>query len=233
MFLFYVNLHTSASPVMEKQVDLLLKEVLQVTVAALNTNLLKIKQKPFKSNLIRVKGFCFFLPKKIINMKSLLHCLTILFFIITGISCSSDDDKILSSDTLVFSASLNGTNEVKTNISAAKGTSYLIYNKTTKIFTINIAYSGLTPTMAVIQKSVVNFPNQIIFTVGDFSNDNSFYNDKPDTLPNIHFTSPVLTTEQETDLLANRYYVNLYSSAYPEGEIRGQLINANPNDKNH
>lgn len=164
-------------------------------------------------------------------MKSLSNFLAVLFFFIIGVSCSSDDDKILSSDNLVFTASLNGTNEVPTNASKAKGTTYLIYNKTTKIFTINIAYSGLIPTMALIQKSVINVPEPIIFTVGNFSN---YYNsNKTDTLPNIHFTSPVLTPEQEADLLANRYYVNLYSNAYPDGEIRGQLINANPNDNSY
>lgn len=165
-------------------------------------------------------------------MKSLLHFLAVLFFII-GVSCSTDDDKVLSTDTIIFSASLDGTYGAPTNTSTAKGTTYLIYNKTTKIFTINIAYSGLIPTMAVIQKRVANLPDLIVFIVGDFSNSYSSDGSTPEVLSNIHFTSPVLTSEQETDLLANRYYVNLYSSAYPEGQIRGQLINANPNNENH
>jgi hypothetical protein len=37
-----------------------------------------------------------------------------------------------------------------------------------------------------------------------------------------------LTAAQEADLLANNYYVNLHTDAFPAGEIRGQLITANP-----
>ncbi len=34
----------------------------------------------------------------------------------------------------------------------------------------------------------------------------------------------VLTEEQEADLLAGRYYVNIHTAANPAGEIRGQLM---------
>jgi hypothetical protein len=40
----------------------------------------------------------------------------------------------------------------------------------------------------------------------------------------ISYTSAALTPEQEADLMANLYYVNLHSSTFTAGEIRGQLV---------
>ncbi len=36
--------------------------------------------------------------------------------------------------------------------------------------------------------------------------------------------SPVLTVGQETQLLANGWYVNIHTSGFPGGEIRGQVL---------
>ncbi|KFC58753.1 hypothetical protein FEM08_24860 [Flavobacterium gilvum] len=147
-----------------------------------------------------------------------------MFLSIIVISCSNDNEAgVIPSNSIVLSASLNGTNEVPANTSTAKGTAYLIYSKTTKVFTIKINYSGLAPTMALIHKETVNNENPIVFTVGKYFD----YENPTNALPLIDFTSPHLTTEQETELLTNQYYINLYSSAFPDGEIRGQLINSN------
>ena len=42
------------------------------------------------------------------------------------------------------------------------------------------------------------------------------------------YTSTALDATQEADLLANHYYVNLHTDAFPAGEIRGQLTTTNP-----
>jgi hypothetical protein len=39
----------------------------------------------------------------------------------------------------------------------------------------------------------------------------------------ISYTSTALTPEQEADLMANLYYVNLHSSTFTAGEIRGSI----------
>lgn len=160
-------------------------------------------------------------------MKSLLYFLGISFLYTVGTSCSNNDDDatILASDDIVLTASLNGTNEATTNSSTAKGVAYLIYSKTTKVFTINVSYSGLAPTMALIHKKTENKADPIVFTIGKYTD--YYKTNSANALPTINFTSPPLTTEQEADLLTNKYYVKLCSIAYPEGDIRGQLINSN------
>lgn len=161
-------------------------------------------------------------------MKSLLYFLGISFVYTIGISCSNNDDAtILAPDDIVLTASLNGTNEVQKNSSTAKGVAYVIYSKTTKVFTIDVSYSGLAPTIALIHKKIENNPAPIIFTIGKYTDYYTTNGNSANALPVIKFTSPALTTEQETDLLTNKYYVKLCSNAYPEGDISGQLINSN------
>ncbi len=40
----------------------------------------------------------------------------------------------------------------------------------------------------------------------------------------LTYVSPPLTADQENDLKTANYYVNLHSTLYPGGEIRGQLL---------
>ncbi|MNS14863.1 CHRD domain protein [compost metagenome] len=149
-------------------------------------------------------------------MKSLFNFSAILFLIVVGISCSEDDDNPTPTPVIVtFNATLNGTSEVPANASTATGTATGSYNKTTKILTVNVTYSGITPSMGHIHVGEVGVSGPIVFPFTAL-------------MSPISFTSPALTAAQETDLLANDYYVNLHTDAFPTGEIRGQLVTANP-----
>ncbi|RED22709.1 CHRD domain-containing protein [Flavobacterium cutihirudinis] len=151
-------------------------------------------------------------------MKSLLNFSVIVCLFFIGVSCSSnnDDNPTPPKPVIVtFNATLSGASEVPANASTATGTATLSYNKTTKIFTLNVNYSGLTPTMGHIHKGAAGTNGAIIFPFTDIASP-------------ISYTSPVLTAAQETDLLANNYYVNLHTEAFTAGEIRGQLITENP-----
>lgn len=95
--------------------------------------------------------------------------------------------------------------------SKAKGTVSGSFNQTTKILTITITYSDMTPTAWHIHKGAVGVAGPVVFDLGtSFSS--------PATLK-----STALTAEQEADLKAGLYYVNIHSKIAPSGEIRGQL----------
>ena len=69
----------------------------------------------------------------------------------------------------------------------------------------------MTATNGHIHKGAVDASGSPVFPFASF------------TSP-INYTSVALTAEQEADLNAGLYYVNLHSAAFPGGEIRGQLI---------
>jgi hypothetical protein len=149
-------------------------------------------------------------------MKPLLQLLSILCVFFGVVSCSNGDDDTTPTPVIVsFNAALNGASEVPANTSAATGTATLRYNKTTKVFTLNVAYSGITLTDAHVHLGAVGADGPPVFPI-------------PTSTSPISFTSPALTTTQEADLLANLYYVNLHTADFPGGEIRGQLITLNP-----
>jgi hypothetical protein len=149
-------------------------------------------------------------------MKSLFSFSAILFLFFVGISCSNDDDNSTPNPVIVtFNATLNGASEVPANASEATGTATASYNKTTKILTLNLTYSGITPKMGHIHVGAVGVSGPVVFP---FSN----------LMSPFSYTSPALDATQEADLLANKYYVNLHTDAFPAGEIRGQLTTTNP-----
>lgn len=152
-------------------------------------------------------------------MKSLFNFSAILLLLFIGISCSNSDDNNSNPTPtpviVTFNATLNGASEVPPNASTATGTATGSYNKTTKILTVYVTYSGITPNGGHIHVGDVGVSGPIVFPFTDL-------------MSPINYTSPALTATQETDLLANHYYVNLHSTTYSSGEIRGQLITSNP-----
>lgn len=137
----------------------------------------------------------------------LLSLLLSSFFLVS--SCKSEDEV---SPEVKFNVSLNGSLEVPANTSTATGSFVGTYNKTTKVISYTINYNGITPTAWHIHKGAVGVNGGVIFALGTtFSTAYSS-------------TTAALTAEQETDLMAGNYYVNIHSASKPGGEIRGQLI---------
>jgi hypothetical protein len=132
----------------------------------------------------------------------------LLFLILTAISCKSSKENPV----ITFQASLNGMSEVPPNNSTSTGVATLTYDTIAKKFDIVVTYNGITPTASHIHKGAPGVSGGVVF---GFTN--------PLTSP-ITYTSPVLTPEQQNDLYTGQYYVNIHSSAFPNGEIRGQLI---------
>ena len=137
----------------------------------------------------------------------LLAISTILF----GISSCDKNENTPPDPNVTFKATLTGAQEVPANASTATGDATLTFNTTTKIFTLAVTHTIASPTNGHIHKAAVGVSGGVIFPFASF------------TSP-ISYTSPALDATQEADLNAGLYYVNIHTSAFPNGEIRGQLI---------
>ncbi len=85
------------------------------------------------------------------------------------------------------------------------------YNKGTKILTVSVTYQGVTPTAWHIHKGAVGVAGPVVLDMGT-----TFVSP-------FNFSTVALTADQEVDLLAGLYYINIHSKKAPNGEIRGQL----------
>ena len=138
-------------------------------------------------------------------------------FLATGVlllmlwSCKKDKTDTPVSTVTKFGTTLSGTNEVPANASAASGSVTGTYDSATKILSITVTYSGLTPTVGHIHKAAAGSNGSVIFPFTGVTS-------SPFT-----FTSVALTQAQQDDLFNSLYYVNLHTAALPGGEIRGQL----------
>ena len=120
---------------------------------------------------------------------------------------------VVPSNEVRFDLKLLARNEVPEGISLAEGRFVGVYNKTSKILSYTLSHQGLTPTAAHFHKGLATATGAIVLNIAT-----------------ANFASPLsaqtiaLNTQQETDLLAEGWYVNVHSALYPNGEIRAQLI---------
>lgn len=122
---------------------------------------------------------------------------------------SEGDNNLVQFDDVV----LNGANEVPPNNSSATGTFTGTYDKTTKVLNYTITYSDITPTAMHFHKGEPGENGGVEIGIGS----------APYTSP-VNGSTPALTAEQEADLLAGLWYVNVHSDQFPGGEIRGQVV---------
>ncbi|WP_080240059.1 CHRD domain-containing protein [Spirosoma rigui] len=131
---------------------------------------------------------------------------------LTLTSCSKDDVEnpvVVAPDQ--YTATIDGKSEKPTSTtSTAIGAFNGKLNETTRTLSYTVTYSGMTPTMGHLHRI-----------------------SKADGTGNPEITFPSLTspitgsttlTQSKMDSLKNGfYYVNLHSTAYPNGEIRGDI----------
>ena len=144
------------------------------------------------------------------NFKILLFSIAFLVFT----SCTKDDPAPTPAPTQTvtsFSAMLMGSNEVPANGSAKMGNATLTFNNNTKIFSIVVTHDVTNTTVGHIHKGAAGTNGSVAY---GFTN----------LVSPINYTSIALTAEQEADLMANLLYVNIHSSTFAGGEIRGQLL---------
>ncbi|HET6557777.1 MAG TPA: CHRD domain-containing protein [Prolixibacteraceae bacterium] len=138
--------------------------------------------------------------------------LLFLLAIVGFVSCV--DEVTTPKNTVTFTATLNGANEVPANESMATGTATYKYDKTTHKLSGTVTFSGMTATASHIHKGDTTVAGPVVIPL--------------DVTPPV--TSPItlepttLDSTQRADLMNGLYYVNIHSEAFPGGEIRGQLM---------
>lgn len=124
-------------------------------------------------------------------------------------SCEKEE---MNANEVAFTATLSGSEEVPAFNTMASGTLNGIFNTDTKILSFTVTYTGMTPVAWHLHKAARGSNGPVVFDLGST------------------FTSPymwqttALTAEQEADLMAGMYYINIHSALSPSGEIRGQLM---------
>lgn len=146
-------------------------------------------------------------------MKTKLFIPALFLLAIIGLA-SCHDEVVTPSSTVTFTATLNGAHEVPANASTATGTATFKYDKITHKLSGTVTFSGMTATASHIHKGDPTVAGPVAIPLDVTA---------PVTSP-ITLEPTMLDSMQRADLMANLYYVNLHSEAYPGGEIRGQLI---------
>jgi hypothetical protein len=142
--------------------------------------------------------------------KILMSGLLLATVLFTALSCSDKNNN--NNPVVTFEATLNGSSEVPPNNSTSTGAATLTYDTLAKTFDIIVTYTGIAPTAGHIHLGAPGVAGGVVFGFPDVSK-------SP-----IKYTSTVLTADQKNNLYTGQYYVNLHSTAFPNGEIRGQLV---------
>lgn len=114
-----------------------------------------------------------------------------------------------------FSAQLNGRNTVPRSSSSAQGTLVAVLNRKTGLLRWKINFEGLS---GPVRSAQFHGPAMD----GEVAGPRVVLGQRNMVSPNEG--RALLTPSQRADLLAGQWYVNLTTERYPEGEIRGQLI---------
>jgi len=140
------------------------------------------------------------------HLRRYLLLITIIIFC----SCHKVGDP-MPDPNITFEATLSGSSEVPANWSTASGTATATYNTSSKTLSLTITYTGITPSHGHLHKGASGVNGPAIFTFSTL------------TTP-IYYSCPPFDASQEAELLNNLYYINLHTTTFPDGEIRGQLI---------
>jgi len=121
----------------------------------------------------------------------------------------------ISSNTIGFDALLQGANEIPAVTTDAKGVMVGTLNATLDTLSYSVLYAGLTPLYGHIHDGTIDSAGAVI---------NAFVPDANYT--NIYRGVFPLTLAQRLRLIKGNNYANIHTTAYPGGEIRGQVYSS-------
>lgn len=114
-----------------------------------------------------------------------------------------------------FDDPLSGLQETPPNASPATGTAMGTYNDETNVLHIMVHATGFLGNLTAghIHRGATGVAGPVIIPLANTAGGTTWESDQ----------TFVLTDAQETDLMNGLHYVNLHTSMFPGGEIRGQL----------
>jgi hypothetical protein len=120
-------------------------------------------------------------------------------------------------DHLLFSAKLEGSQEVPAVATSATGVGSAVLNGTRDTLFVNISVTGLSGpiTVAHIHEGAVGVAGPIVVHLTPFIHGNHISG---------YVTGADLTQATLAKYLRGQYYFNVHTSANPNGEIRGQIL---------
>lgn len=146
------------------------------------------------------------------------HTITAVASDAAGNTTTSAPVNVTVQNELEFQVALSGEQEVPRASSGASGTGTLHVNVATGTVTGTLEFSGMTATAAHIHDGFAGTSGPVLIGL------------EPDTASGSGFEVPAsatLSADQVNKLLAGGLYLNVHSDAFPDGEIRGQILPAN------
>lgn len=127
-------------------------------------------------------------------------------------ACSKDETTTTDPNLVKFTATINGTQEQPATPSTASGAFSATLDKTTRMLTYEVTFQGLTPMMGHIHKGAPGTNGPVV--VGF---DNTAVKASP-----VKGTATLRQSFADS-MMNGLTYVNLHTTAYPNGEIRGNV----------
>ncbi len=112
-----------------------------------------------------------------------------------------------------FAASLSGAQETPPVTTAAQGSGTVVFNASTREITATVTTVNIVGTAAHIHQAPPGTAGPIVFPLSETGAGSGIWT-----------TKVTLTEQQATTLRAGDFYFNVHSAAFPNGEIRGQIV---------
>ena len=148
-------------------------------------------------------------------LRNVLAGLAVVLSLVVVSACDKDDDDDANNNIVQFSGTMSGANEVPAVTTSATGNVAGAYDKTSKILTINVTYSGLSSAITIwhVHKAAagVSGPPVAGLNFGTMG------------VSPFSWSSGALDAAMEADLMNNLWYVNIHTANNGGGELRGQL----------
>ena len=149
------------------------------------------------------------------KLTALLVSLPLFIFI----SCKDDTEEVEKDNIYYGTITMSGAQETPPVTTTATGKIDANYNRFTKTLSYSVTFSGLVDSAVAAHIHGLGEPGIAAPFLQTFS---PFPKRKEGSYSGTLFIDGVKFTEEY--LLGGRYYINIHSKTYGNGEIRGQLI---------